>query len=288
MKLENKKVFFGEKGLTSNSANFIANKAKEMVENLKISQLSFVDTVVKPLDSDEVTVISKGYTEDVNFENTLKRIGELHALEAWLREGIKAKTDMTNYVNNISFENWAERNKIDVPKRPLLTEVEDDDYLATISERDLVEHYKNEAYASVIGKFIHPGGVFDAARSELKNRLEKSNELVQGKNKDYLYTYTPTVDPQSVEEVYFNLQDKHREYQALVNKDVYAKEEWERDKRREYSDEYNDLWNKHDKELSKLYEDYRKWRDNELKKVQDLKIVVPKALKLIFDEVNGK
>ena len=288
MKFENKKVFFGENGLTSTSANFIANKAKEMVENFKISQLSLIETRVKPLDNEEVTVISKGYQGDLNFENTLIKIGELHALEAWLREGIKAKTKLTDTINSYCYEDWAKENNIEIPKRPDRNEVEASDYFATISEHDLAEHYKNEAFASVIGKFIHPGGVFDTARTELKKYIEKPTELVQGNNKDYLYVHTPTVDVQSVEDTYFHLQDKHREYQALVNKDVYAKEEWERNKNREYSDEYTKLWNDYNKELQAGYENYRNWREEELKKIQNLKIVIPKSLKKIYDEVNKK
>ena len=288
MKFENKKVFFGENGLTSTSANFIANKAKEMVENLKVSQLSLIETKAKPLDCDEVTVISKGYQGDLDFEKNLMKIGELHALEAWLREGIKAKTKLTDTIQDYSYEDWAKENNIEIPKRPDRNEVEDDDYFATISEHDLVEHYKNEAFASVIGKFIHPGGVFDVARTTLKKYLENPTELAQGNNKDYLYIYIPIVDPQSIEDVYFNLQDKHREYQSLVNKDVYAKEEWERNKNREYSDEYTKLWNEYHSELQMSYEKFRNWRDEELKKIQDLKIVVPKSLKKIYDEVNKK
>lgn len=288
MKFENKKVFFGENGLTSTSANFIANKAKEMVENLKISKLSFVDINLKPLNDYELNIISRGYQGDLNFENTLMKIGELHALEAWLREGIKAKTKLTDTIQDYCYEDWAKENNYEIPKRPDRNEVEDDDYIATISEHDLVEHYKNEAFASVIGKFVHPGGVYDTARNELKNYIENPSRLSEGLKEDYLYIYTPSVDVQSVEDVYFHLQDKHREYQALVNKDVYAKEEWERAKNREYSDEYTKLWNDYNKELQTAYENYRNWREEELKKIQDLKIVIPKSLKKIYDEVNKK
>ena len=65
------KIFFGEKGISSTSANHLANIAKQMVdqENAKLDATSFVTTQVKLLSSGSEAIIQTG-----NNDNFIKEI----------------------------------------------------------------------------------------------------------------------------------------------------------------------------------------------------------------------
>ena len=60
------KIFFGEKGISSTSANHLANIAKQMVdqENAKLDATSFVTTKVKLLVSGSETIIQAGNNDN--------------------------------------------------------------------------------------------------------------------------------------------------------------------------------------------------------------------------------
>lgn len=88
-------IYFGEAGLTSTSANHVANMAKESVKNLadELSGVSFYGTKVCLLSGGEPKQSKVGNTAEQldKTYDSLAYIGEAHALIAWLREAIKAR-----------------------------------------------------------------------------------------------------------------------------------------------------------------------------------------------------
>ena len=88
-------IYFGDAGLTSTSANHVANMAKESVKNLtdELSGISFYDTTICLLSGGEPKRSKVGNTSEEldKTYDSLTYIGEAHALIAWLREAIKAR-----------------------------------------------------------------------------------------------------------------------------------------------------------------------------------------------------
>ena len=95
-------VFFGEHGLTSTSANHLANIAQEKIvsNEAKLKNLNFVTTTVDIVGSPENSgkVINKGYDETRLSEvrGLLSEIADMNAFCAWIREAIKAKETELN------------------------------------------------------------------------------------------------------------------------------------------------------------------------------------------------
>ena len=86
-------IFFAENGLTTTSANHIANIAKEKYQVLmkKLTGLDFYDSKVVSLMGSSEALLSEGITDLSNIKKDLLDIAKLKSLIAWLREAIKAK-----------------------------------------------------------------------------------------------------------------------------------------------------------------------------------------------------
>ena len=88
-------IYFADAGMTSTSANHVANMAKESVKNLadELSGVSFYGTKISLLSGGEAKQSKVGNTAEQldKTYDSLAYIGEAHALIAWLREAIKAR-----------------------------------------------------------------------------------------------------------------------------------------------------------------------------------------------------
>lgn len=90
-------IFFSPDGdgLTSTSANHIANMAKEMIRNFDstIANLVFYTTEVSLIGIDSRNMLQQGATDaDVlSVAGKLRIIAQAKSLIAWLREAIKAR-----------------------------------------------------------------------------------------------------------------------------------------------------------------------------------------------------
>ena len=99
-------IYFGDSGLTSTSANHVANMAKESVRNIsdELDGVNFYGTTVcllsagKPMESK----VGKTAEELERVYDNLAHIGEVHALIAWLREAIKARERMLAEVKGMT------------------------------------------------------------------------------------------------------------------------------------------------------------------------------------------
>lgn len=92
-----KKQFFGDKGLTSTSANHIANLAKEAYERLeaKLNTTSFIRETITVIGSTAETTVKLAQTGLItSAPNILKEICEYKSLIAWLREAIIEKENL--------------------------------------------------------------------------------------------------------------------------------------------------------------------------------------------------
>lgn len=285
MELKEKAIYFGENGLTSTSANFIANKAKELVNDLMFTDLSFVNVDISSVNNVMTSRISNGVDSLASIKDKLTYIAKLHSLEAWLREAIKAKEALVSTINNYSSSDYCKIENVENPTYIDTPLVREEDYLAALSEHDRVEYLQAQAYASVFGKFVHPGGTYANARESLKKSISNPSSFNSTENADYVYTYTPSVDASEVEEMYFDLQNEQREWQAKYNKYQYDMEVWMNDKNQEIKSLQKQNHDKYYNELKKVESDFYVWKSNLKNQVRDLKIIIPKSLKSIYDAV---
>lgn len=91
-------IYFSENGLTSTSANHIANLAKEYYQTLetKLDNIKFYDEKISLISSSDYKLLRGGITASTLEETTsdLYKIADAKSLIAWLREAIKAKDNL--------------------------------------------------------------------------------------------------------------------------------------------------------------------------------------------------
>lgn len=290
-------VFFkkeGEEGvaLTSTSANHIANLAKEYIQGVEtqLNNICFFNVEVALVGSTGKNIIQTGRTSEVltKLQSMLEGVAQAKSLIAWLREGIKAKENLMKDLQNISLEDWCEEYEVVKPVAPtyghVLTEVE---YYASLPIKERNRYYQLETEAAVFGKYIHPDGHLSDARKELKDKLQHPHE-VDGKGRDALiYTYTPTVFIVEVDNVFFELQKKHREIQAQLNAIKYSCEQAINESTNKVNTEYMAASQKYQAELEDVLGAFKTWKDEKSQEYSKLKIVIPNSLLGIYNTINS-
>lgn len=286
-------IFFSAegKGLTSTSANHIANLAKEMIRSLEaeLGSIVFYSTEVSLIGQDKATVVAQGSgnAELQSVADKLHRIASAKSLIAWLREAIKAKERLIAEAEGLSIEDFAKTEGITIPKMPeeqkSLTE---DDYYAGLSLAERNRYYELETLAAVIGKEIHPGGHFADAREVLAVRLGKPHE-VKGDGRDTLiYSFAPTVDSALVEDTYFELQKQYREAQARLNAMKYDCERAVTDSNVKARTEYAEAVGKWNGEMQEIRARHAEYIKKKVREYGAMKILMPESLEGIYEEVS--
>lgn len=217
-------IFFDVHGLTSTSVSHLADIGQEVIagHEAKLKNLSFVTAKVDIVGSasESGKTVNVGYGEDMLEQicPLLEDIAQMNAFCAWMREAVKAKDKELKTVSALSFENWCENNGVSIPFQPECPKVDETEIIGSMSIKERNLYFQLEATTATIGKYIHPGGVFASAREELQNKLVKPYQA-DGSGKDMLiYAYAPSVTPERVEEVFFELQKRHRQSKRELNK----------------------------------------------------------------------
>lgn len=284
-------VFFAENGLTSTSANHVANLAKEYVqdEEMEMNNVRFVNCCVSVIGSSEKTQVVKG-TDDGWFKfftEMVSGVYEAKSLIAWLREAIKAKEQMLKDIENTDIEEWASDNGITLPSRPVKRSVPTRETLiAGLSVKERNRIFRLETEAAVIGKCIHPSGKFSDARKELHNRLSNPIEI-KGEGRDALvYSYEPSCDFNAVDNTFFELQKWHRESQAELNSILHKIDEQIRNDEITANSDYVEARKAYEREYDTYRVQFQLWKEQESKRISALKIVIPNELTKIYERVN--
>jgi len=108
MKSDN--IYFGAMGITSTSANHVANMAKESISEIvnDLNTISFYNATVCLLSGGNPQQAAIGSCrEDIDkVQAALESIGEANALIAWLREAVKARERMLQEVKDMTLEDY--------------------------------------------------------------------------------------------------------------------------------------------------------------------------------------
>ncbi len=292
--MEQDKIFFGEQGLSSTSADFIANLAKEMLrkDESKIAAINFVCEEISPFTNPVKSEVNVGMEEAEvrNIPATMERIIRLKSLIAWLREAIKAKDRMLKEVEDMKVgeEGWDKLGLGEVPERPpigLIT-MQKKDYIAKLSIADRSKMYSLQTKAAVLGKLLHKNGPLEEARERLYGIMTKPRELESKVSNCIIHYYEPSVDSAVVDEIYFKLTAEYREAQAGLNAYLHDMEttikQAEIDETAKWVQEHEE-W---DKKMALLNAKLTEWKATESRRIGKLKIIIPNSLRSTYEEVQ--
>ena len=218
------KAFFGTEGLTSTSANHIANLAKEANREHQnyLASIQFYSERIGIIGTPERVLAQEG----VNLEGlskvktAIESIAENNALIAFIREAIKEKErlekEAKSWKNEVAREAIELRRKENVsPSQPV--HVTEEDMFARLSIGQ-VEHYLTlEAQCSVIGKYIHEGGALSNARIDAMQKVTHPRTVKENGRDTIVTEYELTVSTDNIDSVYFDFQALHRSYQSELN-----------------------------------------------------------------------
>ena len=282
--------FFGKNGLTSTSANHVANLAKEFIQTKEafLSKLSFVDETTQIINHENqlVTGVATPRTQFENIEKDIFVIANATQLIAWLREGLKEKQDALKNIPDLN--TWAKLNNKEVPVAPT-----SEPY---ITEADIIKSWPVDKYnayitaqtfASVYGELIHPKSSYSNARKALTDSFSKPHTVNGYGSETTVVTYKPAYTTDEVDAKFFTLQRTQREYQAKFNQYQYDIQQLidadKATKDNAYTKAYQDYRNN----MSVLNAEYIEWKNQRTKELADLKIVVPEHLKDTFNFIQG-
>lgn len=283
--MEKDLIFFGESGLTSTSANFIANLAKEKYSTLEqtLNNIRFYTTTVKLLGSSDESLVSSGVSSVAHVESYLKQIAKLKSLIAWLREAISAKDRLIKECQNGDYAYYG----MQVPEQPEREEsITADDVIATFNIKQRNRYYYLESYCSTIGKYIHPNGVFAMEREKLHNIKQNPHE-VSGNGRDtIIYSRKASMPADMVDEEFMSLQQTYREYQAELNSIKHEIEDAVTKDAAKKNIAYDEKMSDYRNIMLSLSAQLATKRKESVTAASNLKIVIPDTLKDIYEDVK--
>ena len=292
-------VFFGQEGMTSTSANYYANIAKELQEAAaeRLNNLRFFNASVAVIGSDNKQLMIAGNTDLNSIEEDLQMQSSMFTFCAWVREAIKVKEEMQRNVQRLDIEAWAEEQGITLPESPKYpATVEDPSTKDVIDSWDInkrTRYLRLDTFAAHYGKLIHPKGAYSNARKEAHTAVNQPI-VKEGAGRDMvLYYREPSVDIKKVDSKFLELQDKYRQYEKELNQMKAEIQDTINELTRRAYEEYQakiDEW----KELNKAYNSawaelrakYNTWKTNELERISKLKITIPDNLKATFKVIR--
>lgn len=281
------KEFFGKEGLTTTSANHIANMAKELYSKLEseINEISAFDKTAKIIgDNTEMLIHSGTTSSDFNaINNKLRKIAECKGLIAYLREAIKERDSLYKTIE--SYVNIDKRNELISPKREPLITVEE--IMSSWSIGELIRYYRLEAKCATLGKYIHEKGKLNVLRKEYYKTIQNPIEI-NGNGRDTLaVTNTATLTSEEIEDKFFTIQEEYRNAQAELNGMKHSIEEAiEKDKIKKDED-FKLAYNKYNGDLQNLDNEECVEKNCALKELQELKIIIPTYFKNIYEEISN-
>ena len=292
-------VFFENGFMTSTEAQNICNIAKEAVtnEHERLSAVSFYDTEIASIISPEAFIKTKISPNDISWiSESLDKIGRYNALNAWLKEAIKAKEEAMDEVDIMDVTTLDFYEDYIKPEEPTMCydSFDEEKVMSEWSADKLNRYYTLNSEAAVIGKYIHDSGAIAKARKDLVNKMANPSTVSGQGRETIVYKYIPSVDTEIVEGIYMSLLAKHRKLNAELNslkaeiKETINKKNIEasiafRDKHTEWEykiSEYYSLVKQRDAKINE-------YKISEKERISKLKINVPSSLMDTYKEIKA-
>lgn len=292
-------VFFENGFMTSTEAQNICNIAKEAVtnEHERLSAVSFYDTEIASIISPEAFIKTKISPNDISWiSESLDKIGRYNALNAWLKEAIKAKEEAMDEVDIMDVTTLDFYKDYIKPVEPTIgyNSFDEEQIMSEWSADKLNRYYTLNSEAAVIGKYIHDSGAIAKARKDLVNKMANPSTVSGQGRETIVFKYIPSVDTEIVEGTYMSLLAKHRKLNAELNslkaeiKETINKKNIEasiafRDKHTEWEykiSEYYSLVKQRDAKINE-------YKISEKERISKLKINVPSSLMDTYKEIKA-
>ena len=292
-------VFFENGFMTSTEAQNICNIAKEAVtnEHERLSAVSFYDTEIASIISPEAFIKTKISPNDISWiSESLDKIGKYNALNAWLKEAIKAKEEAIDEVDIMDVTTLDFYEDYIKPEEPTMCydSFDEEQVMSEWSADKLNRYYTLNSEAAVIGKYIHDSGAIAKARKDLVNKMANPSTVSGQGRETIVFKYIPSVDTEVVEGIYMSLLAKHRKLNAELNslkaeiKETINKKNIEasiafRDKHTEWEykiSEYYSLVKQRDAKINE-------YKISEKERISKLKINVPSSLMDTYKEIKA-
>ena len=286
-------IFFGEHGLTSTSATHLANIAQETIvsHEEKLKNLNFVttrvDIVGSPTHSEKMVNIGYDETFLGQIRSVLEEIAEMNAFCAWVREAVKAKDKELKAIDEMDIDVWCEENGFELAKEPMRPRrIYENDIIAKMNVKERNEYYQLEAIAATIGKCIHNEGPLAGARKELQNKMVKPFSTEGSGQEMLIYSHTPSVEPQKVEDIFFELQKWHRSNEQQLNKIKFDIKKRLEEENLANNQKYNTEVKDAHQEISAQISAFNKWQIEERTRLSRLKVIIPNSLQGTYDKLS--
>lgn len=292
-------VFFENGFLTSTEAQNICNIAKEAVtnEHERLSAVSFYDTEIASIISPEAFIKTKISPNDISWiSESLDKIGRYNALNAWLKEAIKAKEEAMAEVDIMDATTLDFYEDYIKPEEPTIgyNSFDEEQVMSEWSADKLNRYYTLNSEAAVIGKYIHDSGAIAKARKDLVNKMANPSTVSGQGRETIVYKYIPSVDTEVVEGIYMSLLAKHRKLNAELNslkaeiKETINKKNIEasiafRDKHTEWEHKISEYYSLVKQRDAKINE----YKISEKERISKLKINVPSSLMDTYKEIKA-
>ena len=284
-------MYFDEKnGITSTSANYLANLAKEEIKKneAKLANVSFVNKNVELISGTNYKPLRKGWKDVTSIPAMLTEIANLNAFSAWMREAIKAKEELLKQLDHFTVEDYCKVKEIEYPesfeRRQYVTE---EDIIAEMNTKSRNNYLRIEAFAATLGKYIHPDGKISLAREEALYREQVPNE-VSGDGRDMvIYSYESSIETSKVDDLFMKLQSNQREYEKQLNAIKFQIKEEVTNRNLEIDREYKEKMEKRFRILAKLQQETRIYVNEKRNEIASLKIIVPEKLQDTYTYLNS-
>lgn len=294
--------FFGENGITSTSANHIANLAKEAVRKVheRLASIRCYTEKVGLLTSDKQAILKQGWEDkDIDALPTLvKSISDANALIAFLREAIKEKErkmkEAEKWRDEAEIKKLSELYQALVARKPVKPDYPTEESVRqswSVGEQE--KYLSLEAEAAAIGKFIHEDGHLSLARIDLMQKEQNPSRIDLNGSETIVHTYEPTVQWFTIDSVFNSLQKRYREVQAELNGMKKRVDDYIFTEKMRIDTEYASAmreWNREldeERDLEERFHEEEEIRRNELiNQVKNLKIVIPNRFRSLYESLT--
>jgi len=293
MEIKNEnKVFFGESGITSTSATYLCNIARELLKDIEssLNSISFITEEVTLFGSENKIRTKEGYnlSELSDLDSKLTKAAQLKAFIAWMSEGIRAKDVESERLKEYTLSDFTKDFPEYIVQRSENSTLDINYGLGKLSISERVKYLFSEALTSSIGKYIHNNGALRKAYSELLNIAHnKVNITTEAKDSIVVVTNKiPSVDTKEVEKIMLKYQDLRRENEKVLNS--------LKSKVKDYDHEYQMYLNLEQKVDVESYKEdmeivrskYNEYVLNKRSEIENFKIIIPDELRDIYNTLH--
>lgn len=277
-----------ESGLTSTSANHLANIAKECCKNAEkqLENINFVNTKIELITGDQKT-LQVGLTSVVHINTLIEQIANMKAFCAWIREAIKAKDLLLRNIYNLSISQYEQISGKSYPDKPESPEeISDSVIISEMSIKDRNNYLRLEAFASAYSS-IHPGGTISDARDKFYEKLNNPTSI-SGQGRDLIiYTYTPSLSSSDIENMFMQLQSKHRNYEKQLNAIKFHIKDEVNKRNIALKQKYQEELAEYSKKVQEFNNEMSIYKTSEYNRLSALKIVIPDKLRETYEYLES-